>query len=60
MKELVYYFHSQHSISIAGEVAEVWLTEVCWEEEEVIRQHKLPNAKLVFMSAETILDKIRC
>lgn len=60
MKELVYYFHSQHSISISGEVAEVWLTEVCWEEEEVIRQHNLPNAKLVFMSAETVLDKIKC
>ena len=46
MKE-VSYFHSQQSISVAGQATEIRMTILAWE--EVVRQHNLPNAKLEYL-----------
>lgn len=44
VKESVCYFHSQQSVSVAGQEAEIRMTALAWE--EVIKQHNLANAKL--------------
>lgn len=43
-EESVYYFHSQQSISVADQAAEIGLTTLIWE--EVIKQDHLDSAKL--------------